>query len=541
MPTPRLEVISPSGRRVVTIESVPFSIGRRDGKDLRLNETEVSRDHAEIVERDGVYAVRDLESRYGTCVNDAEVTEVELQHGDRIRLGRGGGAELVFLSDESGALGDRSTNTAIGDLRQVAALLEGLTALGSGRVLEDVLAMVLDSAIEIGGAERGFIMLATDEGQLEFKLARAGGRVTLPGDRFETSRKIPEEVFETGRGQMVADLLDGDLANAHTGTVALGIRHVFCVPLRALQYLEGDKAAHEERRIGVLYLDSRERGALLSSSTQTALETLATEAAVAIENARLYRYALERAKLDQEMLIAAEIQQALLPKSEQSGDYFGSSATTIPSRLIGGDFFDYVHLANEAFGFALGDVAGKGPPAALMSAMLQGIFAVQTLETEGPAATMSRINQVLFRRGVENRFVTIFYATLRPDGALHYCNAGHNAPFLIGQGGVRRLEDGGPIVGLFDALDFDEGQVKLSPGDWVVVFSDGVSEALSSTGEEFGDDRIEACVTANLGLAPRELLDVLFDAVREFTAGAPQNDDITAMVVQYAGGTSTGS
>src|SRR5213076_3494622 len=135
-----------------------------------------------------------------------------LAHGDRIRLGRSGGAELVFLLADSGPPQDKATTTAIGDLRQIAALLDGLRALGSGRVLDDVLALVLDSAIEVTGAERGFIMLANHDKQLEFKLARARGHVTLPGRTFETSRKIPEQVFSTGQQKIVEDLLDGDLA-----------------------------------------------------------------------------------------------------------------------------------------------------------------------------------------------------------------------------------------------------------------------------------------------------------------------------------------
>lgn len=536
MTTPRLEVTDTMGHRFVTIEKCPFSIGRRESNDLRLNGTEVSRDHAEIVLENDAYQLRDRGSRYGTYVNDEETPAGrELRHGDRIRLGRGGGAELVFLLGDIDDTVDRSTSTAIGDLRQVAALLEGLSALGSGRVLDDVLTMVLDAAIEVGNAERGFIMLANPEGHLELKLARATGRTPLPGDRFQTSRKIPEQVFETGQSRIVADLLDGDLASAHMGTVALGIRHVLCVPLRLFQYLDKGQQANEERRIGVLYLDSRERGALLTNSTRTALETLAAEAAVAIENARLYRYALERAKLDRELQIAAEIQQALLPKKEQSGDYFGSAALSIASRLIGGDFFDYLRLSEDSFGFALGDVAGKGPPAALMSAMLQGIFAAQTAEHEGPGEAMSRINQVLFRRGVENRFVTIFYGLLARDGTLRFCNAGHNAPFLITRDGMQRLEDGGPIVGLFDGVPFVEATVRLSVGDWVVVFSDGVSEALSASGEEFGDKRIEACFNHDLDVGPAEMLNRLVTTVQEFTAGAPQNDDITAMVVRYTG------
>src|SRR5206468_5712243 len=220
-------------------------------------------------------------------------------------------------------------------------------------------ALVLDSAIEVTGAERGFIMLATDAGDLEMKLARARGRVTLPGTRFETSRKIPEEVFATGQEKIVADLLDGDLANVHMGTVALGIRHVLCTPLKLVRYLDRADQQTAEKRIGVLYLDSREKGALLSRAARAALETLATEAAVAIENARLYRETMEKARMEQEMRIAAEIQQALLPKAGRIGAYFRAAAASLPCRSIGGDFYDYVDLPGGSFGFALGDVAGK--------------------------------------------------------------------------------------------------------------------------------------------------------------------------------------
>ena len=144
MTTPRLQVTDALGQRVVPLEKSPFAIGRRESNDLRLTGTEVSRDHAEIVHEDNKYHVRDRGSRYGTYVNDEEAKDEELSHGARICLGRGGGADLVFLvGDED--VSDRSTNTAIGDLRQVAALLEGLSALGSGRVLEDALMMVLDA------------------------------------------------------------------------------------------------------------------------------------------------------------------------------------------------------------------------------------------------------------------------------------------------------------------------------------------------------------------------------------------------------------
>ena len=535
MPDARLEVTDSSGRRLVPVDQNPFTIGRREGNHLRLLGSEVSRDHAEIAHAAGKYVLRDRTSRYGTFVNDQQVTEHAVVHGDRIRLGRTGGAELVFLLAERAEPADRATTTAVGDLRQVAALLEGLRALGSGRVLDDVLALVLDSAIEVTNAERGFIMLGASEDELEFKMGRGRGRSTLSGGSFATSQKIPTEVFRTGEARMVADLLDGDLANVHHGTVALGIRNVQCVPLRLVRYLDRDEAPGEEKRIGVLYLDSREKGQFLSSSTRTALETLATEAAVAIENARLYRETIEKARLEQEMRIAAEIQKALLPDGSHSGGFYHAAAATIPCRSIGGDFFDYLDLPDGHFGFALGDVAGKGPPAALLSAMMQGIFAAQATQTEGPAVSVARINLALFRRGIESRFVTLFYGMLTSDGRLTFCNGGHNPPMLVTRSGVRRLETGGPIVGLFEFAGFDEETVQLEPGDYLVTFTDGVSEALSTTGEEFGDERILECLEARPDSAPDDLLHRLFERVREFTAGAPQSDDVTALVVRYEG------
>src|SRR3954469_3369429 len=246
MPDGRLGVTDALGRRIVPIAKEAFGIGRRETNDLRLAGSEVSRDHAEIVATGTGFLVRDKQSRYGTFVNDEQVSERPLTHGDRIRLGRSGGAEMVFLLAETAPTQDKATTTAIGDLRQIAALLDGLRALGSGRVLDDVLALVMDSAIEVSGAERGFIMLANLENELEFKMARGRRQQTLPGTSFATSRKIPEEVFRTGEPKILADLLDGALANVHMGTVALGIRNVQCVPLKLVRYVDrADEVATE--------------------------------------------------------------------------------------------------------------------------------------------------------------------------------------------------------------------------------------------------------------------------------------------------------
>ena len=535
----RLEVTGVTGSPI-SIERVPFRIGRRAESDLVLSHGEVSRDHAEVVAVGSGYAIRDRGSRYGTFVNDEPVTERALGDGDRIRLGRIGGAEVIVHlrgTAESTELGAGIGAATAADLRQVAALLDGLRALSSSRVLDDVLALVMDSAIAVSGAERGFIMLANDDGALDLKMARARGRQTLPGSGFETSRKIPEEVFRTGRTRIEADLLTGDLANVHVGTVALGIRHVLCVPLRLMRFSDAadaePAAERQQHRIGVLYLDGRDKAKLLSRSTEGALETLANEAAVAIQNAELYRAALENAKLERELQTAAEIQQALLPNRRRSGVFFEAAAATLPCRSIGGDFFDYIDRPDGALAFALGDVAGKGPPAALLAALMQGSLAAEGCVGAGPAATMTTVNTALVRRGVEGRFVTLFYAVLYPDGRLVYCNAGHNAPVLVTAHGVSRLDTGGMVVGLFDGVPFDEGTAILQPADYLVLFSDGVSEAMNGDDEEYGDDRLLECLAGLTGSACEPRLQAILASVERFTAGAPQHDDVTAMVVTY--------
>jgi phosphoserine phosphatase RsbU/P len=536
MPLGRLEVTDALGRRVVPLEKPAFAIGRRSGNDLQLVGSDVSRDHADISRENEHYILRDRGSRYGTFVNGEQVSEKALVHGDLIRLGRSGGAEMVFLLDEqplSSSSIEKHPSSAVGDLRQIAALLEGLRALGSGRVLDEVLALVMDSAIEVTGAERGFIMLANPNNELEFKLARARGRVTLPGKSFETSRKIPEEVFSTGQERVVADLLDSNLVSEHNSTVVIGIRQVLCTPLRLVRYLDRADMPNEERRIGVLYLDSREKGAVLSRAARAALETLATEAAVAIENARLYRETLDKAKMEQEMRIAADIQRALLPEPQRMGGFFEAIGASMPCRAIGGDFFDYFLLPSETFAFALGDVAGKGPPAALLAAAVQGILASHALVGGTPATNLAHVNQVLVRRAIESRFATLIYGELTSDGRLTYCNAGHNPPWVIGQHGQCQLSTGGLILGVFKQAQFEQATVQLDPGDVLVAFSDGMTEAVNMAGEEFGEHRLLACIRAHSESQPKELLEHLFDAVRRFTGDAVQRDDLTALVLRY--------
>lgn len=536
----RLEVNDGLGQRIVPLNKDLLQIGRRTESDLRLVGSDVSREHAEIVKQNDAWILRDKGSRYGTFVNGEAVTEHTLAHGDKVQFGRASGADVVFLTGDSPAHTDRSHASAVNDLRQLASLLEGLRALGSGRVLDEVLAMVLDAAIDVAGAERGFIMLAPTDGKVEgkdldMKLARAKGRVTLPGTGFKTSRKIPEEVFVTGELKIVADLLDGDLANVHLGTVQLGIRHVACIPLRMVRYLDRADMKSETKNIGVLYLDSREKGSLLAPHTRTALDTLATEAGVAIENARLYRETLEKARIEHELKVAAEIQKALLPEGSHSGPFFESAGMSVQARAIGGDFFDMQDMPGGQFGFLCGDVAGKGPAAALLTSKILGIFSAFVSVGDSPEQTVDHINKVLTRRAIDARYATMLYGQLSADGRLAFCNAGHNPPLIFGPDGLRRIESGGMPVGLFEFAPYSADSVQLRAGDAMVFYSDGVTEAQNVAGEEFGEPRlVEVMEKYHRGSAD-VLLEQIVNAVKEFAKGAEQYDDVTALVVKYTG------
>jgi len=535
---PRLIVTDTLGRRIVPIDKPVFSIGRRSESDLRLAGADISRLHAEIMRNGDICVLHDRQSTFGTFVNDEKVESRTLASGDRVRLGQSVDVEIVFAVGDDAPSAEKSAANAAVELRQMAALLEGLRALGSGRVLDEVLSLVLDSAIEVTGAERGFIMLADLHGGLEFTMARARGKITLSGRSFETSRRIPEQVFASGKLAIVEDLMDNAMAPLHAGTVALGIRHVLCTPLRLVRYVERADDKPGEELIGVLYLDSRERGALVSSSARSALEMLSAEAALAIENARLYRQALDKAKYEQELKVAAEIQRGLLPVPNVSGAFFTAAASSAPCLAVGGDFFDYVDLPGGRFGFIVGDVAGKGSPAALLASAVTGMFGAESTYQISPAAVISRINHGLFRRSIENRFLTSFYGVLAPDGALTFTNGGHNAPVLVTSSGIRRLETGGMVLGLFEQSTFEEETVALQPGDFVIVFSDGVTEALNMAGEEYMDERLLASIDRHrkggLESAQRFLENLLAD-VRAFCDGEMPHDDITLLLVRYDG------
>lgn len=289
-------------------------------------------------------------------------------------------------------------------------------------------------------------------------------------------------------------------------------------------------------RIGVVFLFTLHDGRIVrerrSYDFSGFLMQLAGEIRPAVESARLYREILERAQMEQDVRVAAEIQRALLPELRRKTETFEVAAASLPCRAIGGDFLDYFDLPTGGFAFVLGDVAGKGAPAALLAAQLQGIVAVQWYSGSAPAQALTLANRTLMRRPVESRYATAFCGELSRDGRLTYCNAGHNPPFVIGPHRVERLRTGGMILGSFAEAMFEQDSVDMEVDDLVVVFSDGVTDAMSKDGSDFSEDRLLAFATSNAHLPPAAFLDGLLETIRQFTIGLAQADDLTVLVLR---------
>jgi phosphoserine phosphatase RsbU/P len=519
-----------------------FTIGRSSGNDLVLGKGGISRNHAEIVLEKGEYLLRDLGSKLGTYLNGSKVEQAKLMNGDRIQLGGVQELSLVFHEGDllQTLLGDSGykpeVSLSVRGFKDVGMLFAAFRAFSSIPVLDDLLALVVDTAIELTGAERGFIMLKEKSGELGFRCARNNVKRPLDGSCFQTSKRVPFDVFKYGRPISIRDLDLENISDYHNETRRLGLRSLSCVPLRYLTVHESLNLSGiaSAEIIGVLYVDSSNVGAGSSNTRMDALETLASEAAMAIYNARLYKDSQDKRRMDEQLAIAREIQQALLPDPNKEMPYVRACSQTIPCHQVGGDYFDYFNLEGGRLGFAVGDVAGKGMPAALLASLIQGSLSGQVLFDIPPAAMISNVNRNLAQRGTGNRFVTFFFGVLDPDGTCTYVNAGHNPPFVMSRdGSLKELTEGGMVLGLFPAAQYETGTVKLRPDDHLVLFTDGVIEALNTSGEEFGMERLLSVLQANSRSAASNLLARLQAAVISFSANAPQHDDITMMILGY--------
>ncbi len=546
----RLKIVNRFGvTRSLPLGKPVFTIGRKAENDLQLLSDSVSRQHAEIVYEDDTYYLVDIGSKRGTFVNDQKIVRCALQHLDRIRIGGDEEQQITFLDDtveRASAIFDSSPRLALTEqadrvtsaneeLQKLARFIEVNQAFKFSLTPDDVLCLIVDAAIEITQADRGFLMLRNAAGDLEFKVARDKNRRRLEGADFAMSRSVVEEAFKQNRSVIINDGREDAPGFRRESVRSLDLRSIACIPLRRFQMSENMDATTILKRdaIGVLYIDSHVISGTINETSLRLLESLAFEATKSIESVRLMHEEQEKKQIEQELSMARQVQVALSPTAFKVPDYFEIAAHNIPSRYVGGDFYDFISLRDDRLAFALGDVSGKGVAAALLAAMAQGALQAQFASNLPLAEVVSSLNKVLVQRSASNRFITLFCATLDPDGHFTYINAGHNPPILArANGETETLTTKSVLLGAFDFLEYAPRQTRLAPGDVVVMYTDGVTEAANAGNQMFGDERLESLVRESVNLSAEEIKQRILDEVLSFTAGLPQGDDITLIALK---------
>jgi len=540
---PRLMVSdSAGGVREVEITKPEFTMGRQSDCDLVLLHSRISRRHARILKTPQGYVLEDTGSRHGTYVNGTLVSSCLLKSGDQISLGVAETYGLLFLMQETELPGllekvGKAAESPAPQLQHLSLLLEMAQMLYRSPRLEKVLTALVDSALTITGADRGLLFLRGTDGELKLRIARAQDEITLDPAIEDYSKAVVGRVAETGREEMVLEeALTGRAAN-ETVTIQGGVRGVVAVPLQKLPVSDarGESIAGlVPEQLGVLYLDSRARATSLTGLDRQVLQTLAVEGATVIENARLLRLARDQERVQHDLALARNIQQGLLPQELPTSSYFDVHAFTVPSSSVGGDYYDAIALAENRFGFVVADVSGKGLPAAILSANLQGAFAAVAAGDQELPEIFSRVNDFLRKRSDAAMYATMFYGVIGPGGDFNFVNAGHTYPLVIrGQGTVEPLESSNFPVGLFPGAAYEAGNTHLDPGDLILLFSDGLTEAQNFRNELFGDSRLNKVASECARLSAADVSEKILKAVRAFVGPAPPSDDLTLVVLRF--------
>src|SRR5258705_3107727 len=462
-----LEVISRDGtRKVFRVPEVPFQIGRgaEPGNHLQLTDRRISRNCAAIVMEANRYYLEDRGQRRGMFVNGEKVESRMLNDGDAVSFGLEDSYQLIFRS-ASGTAEEAipqlltridhmtSSESTGGGLRKLNMLLEATSLLHSQLPLDSVLAKMIDHAIAVTDADRGLLQEAVD-GKVEnmrVRLARRSGGQRLPPESMTPSQTAIQLAMKQQSPVITEDLAQAEMNLAAAASiVAQGLRAVVVIPLFGMTRANTQESMVNVKRgdfLGILYLDSR-RPAAFSKLDRQILDALAADAASILDNARLVERERERQRLEQEINIARDIQQALLPRDFREYPHLSVTGFNLPCLSVGGDYFDVFPIAEGRTAFLLADVSGKGLGAAIVTTMLQGALSGMTLGTD-PARVFNHVNRFLCDHSEVGRYATMFFGILDLDGHLEFINAGHPSPMLLSQNAVEEaFTEGSYPVGL---------------------------------------------------------------------------------------------
>ena len=539
-----LRVHCPDGQaKLVPLEGDRITLGRSSMTELCFpDDAGLSRQHVAFEREGEEWNIRDLGSKNGTLLNNVRLTgSMRLRSGDRVAAGH-----LVIVYDDPGnnvlspvtfipPAGDSdspTSSTVITDLKgllggkstietsalHMSALIRAGNELATERPLPQLFQLILDLSIEAVGAERGILMTVENDGELLVRAAK--------GTAFRISTAVRDRVLHTHVSVLVRDTLLDENFSQRQSIVGQRVRTLMAVPLQT-----------KDRIIGLIYVDSPSIARVFTKDDLNLLTVMANTAAIRIEHARLAEIAIQERQMARELQQAAEIQQRFLPATAPQVPGLDLAGHNAPCRTVGGDYFDFFPYPNGRVAMVLGDVSGKGMPASLLMMQLQARVQVLIEEPDDLGAVMTRFNRLTVTNCPSNRFITFFMCLVDGNtGDLIFSNAGHNPPLVMrADGSEQWLEAGGCPLAITAGAKYDAARDRLDPGDVLVIFSDGVTDATDPQEAEFGEARLAAVVREHRTSPSSCILEAVNHAIGEWAAGTPLPDDLTLLVARRAG------
>ncbi|HKW19354.1 MAG TPA: SpoIIE family protein phosphatase [Terriglobales bacterium] len=536
---PSLIFVHGGEQRTLPVDHTPFTIGRKMDKDLVIADPRVSRDHALLISENGSFFVQDQGSKHGTFVNGEKIERKELERNDRLEFGARDTIYAIFhphhvksntARDFLSQISEIQISSEVTDLEKLTLFLEAARKLNTTGVLDEILLTLLDVTLKLTGAERGYVFLNRN-GELKLAAGRnSKGELLL--DDTTISHSILDDALRSNSEFLLSDTSRSlDLAGRQS-IVAYDLRTVICMPLRKLQVQtrgrsNGNEPLPSDEAMGALYVDSKFASRDISKVSGDILRAVAREAASLVDNARLVQAEEESRRYQQELAIAASIQQRLMAVNIPEVPFARLDGKNLSCKAIGGDFYDAVNT-DEGLAVVLADVAGKGVSAALLASTLQGMIYSQLLAGTPLTEIVASANRFLTSKHIGEKYATVIIARLRRDGELEYVNCGHIPPLFICNNEVVRPAHGNLPVGLLADATYESDHYSLHSGDRLVLVTDGVTEAENAGGEFFENERLEAAARKG------NFQDILA-AVSQFCGSTPLSDDCTVVEMVYAG------
>ena len=533
---PTLHFVDIEGEHTFTIEGDAIAIGRSPEQDLVLKEVFASRRHALITCRNGSFELIDQNSSHGTFLNGKRVERAQLRSGDSLQFGSLNAACFRFrLPDADTLSGTRAANllsalSVFGpterniplparEIEKLSFLLNAARQLNAGTATTDIFHALLRLSIQLTGVERGFVFLLED-GELRLGLGlRSDG--TIVDEDSSVSRRAMQKAVQSDSKFYLSDTLSDDSAVGWASVMANSIRSIYCIPLR-----KHISPSEPNRLLGMLYLDSQIGAGKLSDIDHQVLDTLAGEASTLLHNALLADTEQKARQAEEQLAIAASIHSGLMAIALPRLTYAEVRARSLPCHAIGGDFYDVIAL-DDCLCIAIADVSGKGVPASIVAATLQGIIHALMLIGQSLPETADLINRFLCTRQV-GKYATMILMKIFPNGSVEYMNCGHVPPVLLRSTGTTYLEDANLIVGIIADATYTSVRFTLEPGDRILLTTDGITEIEDRSGQQIGIEGLAS-------LAHMPSLDEIVNHLSRMQVSREAQDDWTLLDVRFTG------